>query len=86
MPDSPDAEMSGAEMSGAEMSSAETAAPNRRRRNVPDPKLQYIKFLDKDWLNLPILDYVQAKVILSCILSIIIFYDTGIMNTLKMYS
>ena len=31
-PDSP-----GAEMSGAEMSSAETAAPNRRRRNVPDP-------------------------------------------------
>ena len=27
----------GAEMSCAEMSSAETAAPNRRRRNVPDP-------------------------------------------------
>ena len=27
----------GAEMSGAEMSSAETAAPNRWRRNVPDP-------------------------------------------------
>ena len=24
-------------MSGAELSSAETAAPNRRRRNVPDP-------------------------------------------------
>ena len=24
-------------MSGAGMSSAETAAPNRRRRNVPDP-------------------------------------------------
>ena len=31
-PDSPSAEMS-----GAEMSHAETAAPNRRRRNVPDP-------------------------------------------------
>ena len=29
----------GAEMSGAEMSSAETAAPSRRRRNVPDPVL-----------------------------------------------
>ena len=27
----------GVEMSGAEMSRAETAAPNRRRRNVPDP-------------------------------------------------
>ena len=38
-PDSPGAEMSGAEMSGAEMSSAETAAPNRWRRNVPDPKI-----------------------------------------------
>ena len=32
------AEMSGAEISGAEMSSAETVAPNRRRRNVPDPE------------------------------------------------
>ena len=31
-PDSPDAEMS-----VAEMSSTETAAPNRRRPNVPDP-------------------------------------------------
>ena len=28
----------GAEMSGAEMSSVETASPNRRRRNVPDPR------------------------------------------------
>ena len=27
----------GAKLSGTEMSSAETAAPNRRRRNVPDP-------------------------------------------------
>ena len=26
-------------MSGAEMSSAQTASPNRRRRNVPDPKI-----------------------------------------------
>ena len=32
VPDSP-----AAEMSGAELSSAETAAPNRRRRNVPGP-------------------------------------------------
>ena len=30
----------GAELSGAEMSSAESAALNRRRRNVPDPKLR----------------------------------------------
>ena len=29
----------GAEMSGAELSSAETAAPNRPRRNVPDPRI-----------------------------------------------
>ena len=28
----------GAEMFGAKMSSAETAAPNRQRRSVPDPK------------------------------------------------
>ena len=28
----------GAEMSGAELSSAESAAPNRWRRNVPDPR------------------------------------------------
>ena len=27
---------------GAKMSSAETAAPNRRRRNVPDPTIRYI--------------------------------------------
>ena len=32
-PDSPVAEIS-----GTEMSSAETAAPNQRRRNVPDPQ------------------------------------------------
>jgi len=31
----------GAEMSGTEMSSAETVAPNRRRRNVPDPLFCY---------------------------------------------
>ena len=29
---------SGTEMSGAELSSAETVVPNRRHRNVPDPR------------------------------------------------